>query len=72
MVTAAAFRIVSAASIMAAISLPISLYLAQDEGGRSWEMGLFILLAIMVTYLHRTNIGRILNGTESRMGRKKA
>ena len=71
-VTAAALRIVSAASIMAAISLPISLYLTQDEGDHSWEMGLFVLLAIMVTYLHRTNIERILNGTESRMGRKKA
>ena len=69
-VTAAAFRIISAASIMAAISLPISLYLTQDERGQSWEMGLFVLLAIMVIYLHRTNIERILNGTESRMGKK--
>lgn len=71
-VTAAAFRIISAASIMAALSLPISLYLTQDNGGDPWKMGLFVLLAIMVIYLHRTNIARILNGTESRMGKKKA
>ena len=70
--TAATSRMVSAASIVAAISIPISYYLTLDkEAVDPWKTGLFLLLAIMVTFLHRGNIGRILNGTESRIGPQK-
>ncbi len=67
--TAVATRMVSAASIMAAISLPIGLYIVRGPQA-PWVMGLFLVLALLVTYLHRTNIQRILNGTESRIGKK--
>jgi glycerol-3-phosphate acyltransferase PlsY len=64
---------VSAASIAAAISLPVSFLLTIDHlDSRPWTMVLFTLLAVMVTYLHRSNISRILQGTESRIGKSRA
>jgi glycerol-3-phosphate acyltransferase PlsY len=29
------------------------------------------ILAVLVIWLHRANIGRLLNGTENRFGKKK-
>ena len=71
--TAFTTRMVSAASIAAAISLPVSFLLTIDHlDSRPWTMVLFTLLAVMVTYLHRSNISRILQGTESRIGKSRA
>jgi glycerol-3-phosphate acyltransferase PlsY len=62
---------VSLASIAAAAVLPVAVYLL--ERPRSPEL-LWIdtLVAIGVIVLHRHNIQRLLNGTESRFGRRAA
>jgi len=68
-------RYVSLASICAAISLPASLILMSPSVGSSnfWVLILFSILAASLAVLrHRTNITRLLNGTESRFGKKKS
>lgn len=63
-----AFRYVSLASMIAAVSLPLSAWLL----GRS---GLLIitaaLVAVFVIIRHRENCRRLLNGTENRFVKKK-
>jgi acyl phosphate:glycerol-3-phosphate acyltransferase len=68
-------KYVSLASICAAISLPVSLALMSRWAGSSnfWVLILFSILAAgLAVWRHRTNITRLLNGTESRFGRKKS
>lgn len=36
-----------------------------------WYYGSFVLIAVMLIWRHRTNIGRILNGTERKIGESK-
>ena len=67
-------RYVSLASLAAALALPLS----------AWLLGYFklikfvppygivlIVFALLTFWRHRSNIGRLLNGTESRFERKK-
>jgi glycerol-3-phosphate acyltransferase PlsY len=63
--------LVSLASISFAICLPL-LTLISSEGSH-WDRILFILIAIIVIYAHRTNIKRLLTGSEPRtiLWRKK-
>jgi glycerol-3-phosphate acyltransferase PlsY len=64
-------RMVSASSIIAALSLVLVGYYLNLLGPLFW----FGLLAfILVLYTHRSNIKRILNGTENKVsfGRKPA
>ncbi len=61
------FRYVSLGSITAAISLPVLLYLF-DYSGEYLLFGL--ALTGMSLYRHRTNIKRLLKGTESKIGQK--
>lgn len=63
-----ASRYVSLSSIIAAIAVAISVWI-QDKG-LVVNIALTIL-AVMVVWLHRANIKRLLNGTESRFGKKK-
>jgi acyl phosphate:glycerol-3-phosphate acyltransferase len=68
-------KYVSLASICAAISLPVSLALMNcwAGGGNFWVLTLFSILAAgLAIWRHCTNIARLLNGTESRFGRKKS
>jgi len=58
-----ATRIVSLASISAAILFPILSYLFKME--RNFII-ISIILGAFVIYRHRSNIGRLLNGTESK------
>ncbi|WP_038166188.1 glycerol-3-phosphate 1-O-acyltransferase PlsY [Verrucomicrobium sp. BvORR106] len=68
-------RYVALASIGAAISLPISMYVIMLMGG-GLNVGAYILLAlglvmgILVVVRHRSNIKRMMAGTESRFDRK--
>ncbi|WP_050029689.1 glycerol-3-phosphate 1-O-acyltransferase PlsY [Verrucomicrobium sp. BvORR034] len=68
-------RYVALASIGAAISLPISMYVIMLIGG-GLNVGAYILLAlglvmgILVVVRHRSNIKRMMSGTESRFNRK--
>lgn len=73
-------RMVSAASCLAAASLAI-LMLALPAGWPTAPLDLApddtllraigVLIALLVIYRHRSNIVRILNGTEDRLGRKR-
>jgi acyl phosphate:glycerol-3-phosphate acyltransferase len=65
-------RFVSLASICAAISLPIAVvFFAGKKGHDFWLLLIFAVLAAALAILrHRTNIERLLNGTESRFRKK--
>jgi glycerol-3-phosphate acyltransferase PlsY len=68
-------RYVSLASICAAVSLPVSLALMIPWANTKnvWVLVLFSVLAGgLAVWRHRTNISRLLNGTESRFGKKKS
>ena len=61
-------RMVSAASIGAAASLPLLHALLPHGPHHAWYEGFFILVATLVIALHRDNIRRILAGREHRIG----
>jgi acyl phosphate:glycerol-3-phosphate acyltransferase len=61
-------RYVSLSSISAAVVLPFGVWLA---GGTTRMIGLMSLLSAMVIYKHRSNVKRLIEGTESRIGQKK-
>lgn len=58
-------RIVSLASIVAALVVPLVVWAVQGRGAVLW---LAIGLAAFVVYAHRANIRRLLAGTEHRFG----
>lgn len=66
---AAATRMVSAGSLSAAVTLCIAVFLFETTVPVRLVA---VLLAVLVFYKHRANIGRILRGEENRFGRRKA
>jgi glycerol-3-phosphate acyltransferase PlsY len=65
----AATRYVSVASLFAAVAVPsLTWWLSGSPALR----GFTIALGILATWKHRANIQRLMNGTESRFGAKKA
>ena len=78
----ATVRIVSIASMIAAVSLPISVALLMqlDSNGQDLQSGIVAarstpplaiagLIAVLVLVRHRSNIARLLKGREQRVGR---
>ena len=63
-------RDTSLASISAVVALPIAAYLILAEAERPLLVGFSVLMAALAIWLHRTNIARLLNGTENRFGKK--
>ena len=61
--------IVSLSSIVAAVAVAIAVWVL-DPNALVVNAAL-TLLALLVIWLHRANIRRLLNGTESRFGKKK-
>ena len=62
------WRYVSLASIAAAISLPFFAVLS----GKSLEFKIFCaIIAVLAVYSHRTNIKRLIQGNEKKLGQKK-
>jgi len=62
-------RIMSVASMTAAICLPIVLYILQttfDQRVHPVLFGICIGLALLIVITHRSNIKRLINGTENR------
>ncbi len=62
-------RYVSVASIAAALILPLATW------GAGYSLRLIFianLLAALAVYKHLPNVGRLLNGTENKLGRKTA
>lgn len=65
-------RYVSLGSILAAISVPLILIVREnifhvDIAGYHTILPFAILLALLVLYTHRANIGRLMKGSESRI-----
>ncbi|MFQ5629227.1 MAG: glycerol-3-phosphate 1-O-acyltransferase PlsY [bacterium] len=66
-------RYVSLASITAAVALPIILFSLSRLFAMAPPPPLFvlsILLAVLIVYTHRSNIKRLINGTENRFGKR--
>jgi glycerol-3-phosphate acyltransferase PlsY len=65
-------RYTSLASIVAAVVLPIAVFLVVSRTGTDfWLLVAFtILVASLAIWRHRVNIVRLLNGTENRFGKK--
>lgn len=61
-------RIVSLGSILAALSIPVVVYLTPHEGGGAL-VGFTVALALFVLWAHRSNVVRLLRGEEHRFGR---
>ncbi len=67
-------RYVSLASICAAVILPIAAVIFSVTGVQPQPgtvLGLLIFLAALAIFRHRSNISRLLNGTENRFDKKK-
>jgi glycerol-3-phosphate acyltransferase PlsY len=58
------------ASISAAVALPIATSLIVAETERPLLVGFSVLMGALALWRHRSNIVRLLNGTENRFGRK--
>ena len=61
------FRIVSLSSVVAAIGLPLLMLLS---GGSSAYVVVSLVASLMVLWRHRSNIERLLAGTEPKIGQK--
>jgi glycerol-3-phosphate acyltransferase PlsY len=69
------FRYVSLASLAGGAVMPMAAYGSLRLTGNShedmkWYVGLALFLCFMVIWTHRTNIRRLMNGTENRFGKK--
>ena len=67
-------RYVSLASLAAALALPVSAWLLKFFAGFSLPLTiglLLILFAVLTFWRHRSNIVRLMNGTESRFQKEK-
>jgi glycerol-3-phosphate acyltransferase PlsY len=65
----AATRIVSVASLAAALVVPVVVWVTQGVGAVLW---LSLALLVFVVYAHRANIQRLLRGEEHRFGRVRS
>lgn len=61
------FRIVSLSSVVAAIGLPLLMLIF---GGSSADVVVSLVASLMVLWRHRSNIERLLAGTEPKIGQK--
>ena len=71
-----AFRYVSLASLLGAAALPVAVWLLIARHGdpalHNPLLWFSLAAALLIFWRHRTNIQRLLNGTEARFGRKPA
>jgi glycerol-3-phosphate acyltransferase PlsY len=65
-------KYVSLASIAAAVILPVAVFLIVPKtGAEFWTLfGFSVLISALAVWRHQANIVRLLNGTESRFGKK--
>ena len=63
------FRIVSLASVVAALGLPLLMLAA---GQSSAYISVSLVAALLVLWRHRSNVQRLIAGTEPRIGQKQA
>ena len=67
-VTVTLTRIVSLSSLLAALVLPLAVFVTNEP---PVELALSVALAAFVIYAHRANIRRLAHGEEARFGRRK-
>lgn len=67
-VTLAIWRIMSLASMAGAVALPVAVWLM---GGKPLWIAVAAFLGVLAIYRHRSNIQRLLKGTEPKIGAKK-
>lgn len=62
-------RMISLSSISAAFTIAVSVWFLSE-----WEMLRYftVIIAALVIFLHKSNIGRIMNGTERKVGQKSS
>lgn len=67
-------KIVSVGSLTGAVCYPIFTLLVDHftTGIRWLDFGFSVAISLLVIWMHRANIKRLLNGTENRFGQKKA
>jgi glycerol-3-phosphate acyltransferase PlsY len=68
-------RIVSLSSVVAALALPLLMlgwFETQGLGLRWPYLALALLTSTLVIWRHRSNLARLLAGTEPRLGQKRA
>ncbi|MHC4473538.1 MAG: glycerol-3-phosphate 1-O-acyltransferase PlsY [Planctomycetota bacterium] len=70
LVTLIAFRYVSLGSVVASVALPLAYVSVERREASRLTVVAFALIALLVLVKHRSNLRRILAGTESRLGRK--
>jgi glycerol-3-phosphate acyltransferase PlsY len=65
-------KYVSLASIIAAVALPVAVFLMVAKTGTDfWTLfGFSVLIGALAIWRHQSNIIRLINGTESRFGKK--
>jgi len=65
-------RYVSLASIAAAVAVPVAVFLFVAKTGVDfWILfGFSVLICALAVWRHQANIVRLMNGTESRFGKK--
>jgi glycerol-3-phosphate acyltransferase PlsY len=66
-------RYTSLASITTAAALPVAILAIIPKGGTEFWLllGFSVLIAALAVWRHRSNINRLLNGTENRFGKKR-
>ena len=67
-------RYVSVGSITVAFCYPFATYFVNKISGNPLALsiaGCAAVFAVLVIYMHRSNIQRLINGTENRFGKKK-
>jgi acyl phosphate:glycerol-3-phosphate acyltransferase len=66
------FRYVSLGSIVAVAAFPNIALALQEYGNRAIALVMMALTSVLIIVKHRTNISRLLAGTETRVGAKQA
>lgn len=61
-------RIVSVASIASAVAFPLTVWIVDRDN--VWVLGAGSALALFIVFTHRSNLRRLLDGTEHRFGRR--
>jgi glycerol-3-phosphate acyltransferase PlsY len=66
------FRYVSLGSVIAVASLPLLAYGMNIYGNTGWALTLLAFACLLIILRHHENIRRLVAGTESRIGAKRA
>jgi len=69
--TAAASRMMSLASLLGCVSLPLALWWWRDPSYPRYAVVAAVLTGVVIFWRHRVNIGRIVRGEESKLGGAK-